>query len=130
MRVLPLSGKSDKALRELAERYLGWLDERASQLSGADAGSRRSDSARALLSDMTYTAGVGRSHFARRAGLVFADTDSLRDGLNAIARMEVGSDLRRHRALTLPGTELASIPRRRKRAGAHGPGTTCYETSR
>ena len=31
--------------------------------------------------DATWTVGVGRSHFAHRAGVVFRDTKSLRDGL-------------------------------------------------
>ena len=69
-RFLPLSGKSDTALRESAGRYLAWLDE------GADA---------ALLADMAWTAATGRSHFSHRAGLVFHDTASLRAGLTALA---------------------------------------------
>ncbi len=69
-RFLPLSGKSDTALRESAGRYLAWLDE------SADA---------ALLADMAWTAATGRSHFSHRAGLVFHDTDSLRQGLAALA---------------------------------------------
>ena len=32
-RMLPLSGKSDEALREMAQRYLSWLDERGEALS-------------------------------------------------------------------------------------------------
>ena len=78
VRMLPLSGKSDEALRELAQRYLLWLDECAEKLSAED-------SARCLLSDMAWTAGVGRSHFAHRAGITFRDAASLREGLRAIA---------------------------------------------
>ena len=102
-RILPLSGKSDEALRELAERYLGWLDEGQEQRSRADAGSTLPEAA-ALLSDMAYTAGVGRSHFARRAGVVFADADSLRNRLSALARMEVHPDPRRAPEPTPPKT--------------------------
>ena len=69
-RFLPLSGKSDTALRESAGHYLAWLDERA----GAP-----------LLADMAWTAAVGRSHFNLRAGLVFHDESSLRAGLTAVA---------------------------------------------
>ena len=69
-RFLPLSGKSDTALRESARRYLAWLDE------NADA---------ALLADMAWTAATGRSHFGHRAGLVFHDAASLRQGLAALA---------------------------------------------
>ena len=61
-RLLPLSGKSDEALRELAEQYVAWLDERTAGLS-AQAG----DFAPAL-SDMAWTASVGRSHFGHRGG--------------------------------------------------------------
>ena len=69
-RFLPLSGKSDAALRELAGNYLTWLDE------DADA---------AVLADMAWTAASGRSHFGHRAGLVFHDESSLRAGLAALA---------------------------------------------
>ena len=58
----------------------------------------------ALLSDMAYTAGVGRSHFARRAGVAFTDADSLRNRLSAMARMEVHPDPRRAPEPTPPKT--------------------------
>ena len=77
-RLLPLSGKSVNALRELAERYLSWLDEHPEDIASQSA------SAEALLSDMAWTAGVGRSHFDHRAGVVFRDTGSLREGLKAL----------------------------------------------
>ena len=38
-RLLPLSGKTDGALRELARRYLSWLDERGGELSSEDTAS-------------------------------------------------------------------------------------------
>ncbi len=72
-RLLPLSGKSDGALRELAKSYLAWLDGEAAGTGGA------------ALSDMAWTAGVGRSHFQHRAGLVFSDESQLRGGLQALA---------------------------------------------
>ena len=76
-RILPLSGRSDAALRELAGHYLSWLDERAGELASTDA-------ADPLLSDMAWTAGTGRSHFDHRAGVVFRDLGSLREGLRAL----------------------------------------------
>ena len=76
MRVLPLSAKSDEALRELARRYLRWCDERLP--AGGDAPSQ-------WLADMAWTAGVGRRHFGTRAGLAFQDVESLRAGLQALA---------------------------------------------
>ncbi|MXW29533.1 MAG: SDR family NAD(P)-dependent oxidoreductase, partial [Chloroflexi bacterium] len=81
-RLLPLSGKTDRALRELAERYLSWLDEHPEQFP-PDNGAN--DEA---LSDMAWTASVGRSHFPYRAGVVFRDTASLRDGLRAVAERD------------------------------------------
>ncbi len=39
---------------------------------------------------MTWTAGVGRSHFAHRAGVVFSDASSLREGLRALAENGMG----------------------------------------
>ena len=78
-RLLPLSGKTDRALRELAERYIAWLDEHPEQFPP---GSAASD---ATLSDMAWTASVGRSHFPYRAGVVFRDAASLRERLQAVA---------------------------------------------
>ena len=77
-RLLPLAGKSEDALRALAGRYVSWLDERAGTLS-------LEDDARSLLSDMAWTAAVGRSHFAHRAGIVFEGAASLRDSLGTLA---------------------------------------------
>ncbi len=81
-RLLPLSGKSEGALGDLAERYLSWLDERADQLSP------EGDALPPLLADMAWTAGVGRSHFDHRAGVVFHDTKSLRERLRGLAEAD------------------------------------------
>ena len=81
-RLLPISGKSGTALRDAARRYLEWLDENDAVLA---AGGKASD---ALLSDMAWSAGIGRSHFDCRAGVVFGDAGSLREGLQAIAGTE------------------------------------------
>jgi len=81
-RLLPLSGKTDRALRELAARYLSWLDEHAEQFPPGCAASEPG------LSDMAWTASVGRSHFPYRAGVVFRDAASLREGLRAVAERE------------------------------------------
>ena len=78
-RLLPLSGKADGALRALAGRYLSWLDQRAEEISAVG------PAGQALLADLAWTAGVGRSHFGYRAGVVFHDAASLRDGLEALA---------------------------------------------
>ena len=85
MRLLPLSGKEDGALRELARGYLAWLDERSAELSSEGTGE-------ALLADMAWTAGVGRSHFDHRAGVVFGDAASLRSGLERLAEGEGGPE--------------------------------------
>ena len=85
-RMLPLSAKSEDALRELAVRYLAWLDERSGEIS-PQAGATDS-----LLSDMAWTAGVGRSHLAYRAAVVFSDAASLRDRLTALAEAAGGPE--------------------------------------
>ncbi len=74
-RFLPLSAKSEDALKHLARRYLEWVAERK-DACGPDL----SD----LLADMAWTAGVGRSHFAHRAGVVFRDARALESGLAAV----------------------------------------------
>ena len=76
--LLPLSGKSDEALRELTARYVTWLDERAAAPS-AQGGDFAPE-----LSDMAWTASVGRSHFGHRAGVVFRDAQHLREGLSSL----------------------------------------------
>ena len=81
-RLLPLSGKSEDALRALAGRYLSWLDEQGDEIWSDDAESGP------LLSDMAWTAGVGRSHLSHRAGIVFHDAASLRTQLEAFAAAE------------------------------------------
>ena len=79
VRCLPLSGRSDDALRNLAARYLSWLDGSVDELACENSAD---DS---LLADMAWTAGTGRSHFRHRAGLVFRDAESLRTGLQGLA---------------------------------------------
>ncbi len=78
-RLLPLSGKTGAALRDAAEGYLEWLDRLEAALAADGAASGP------LLSDMAWSAGIGRSHFGHRAGVAFRDADSLRAGLRAIA---------------------------------------------
>ncbi|MCY3597386.1 MAG: type I polyketide synthase, partial [Rhodospirillales bacterium] len=77
-RLLPLSGKSDEALRDLGGRYLSWLDEHADE------------EGEAILADMAWTASVGRSHFDHRAGIVFHDAESLRERLRELAKTDGG----------------------------------------
>ena len=80
-RFLPLSGKSDGALRDVAKRYLSWLDEHE-RSSG--------DAVDSLLADMAWTSGVGRSHFGHRASVAFHDAASLRDQLKRLAEANEG----------------------------------------
>ena len=81
-RLLPLSGKSGAALRDVAGRYLEWLDRKVEALASEGAASGP------LLSDMAWSAGDGRSHFGHRAGVVFHDAESLREGLRAVAESD------------------------------------------
>ena len=100
-RFLPLSAKSDTALGELAASYLEWLDERAGALADKAV-------ADALLSDMAFTAAVGRSHFDHRAGVVFRDADSLRTSLGAIVDETAGTTARERRKIAFVYTGQAS----------------------
>ena len=80
-RVLPLSGKSPAALQALARRYSDWL-------SSADGRSSPESIAAGSVADLTWTAGVGRSHFPYRAGLAFSDVWQLREMLSTLAERE------------------------------------------
>ena len=77
VRLLPLSGKSEHALHELVQRYQAWLGRRHEEASSEE-------EIFSLLSDMAWTAGVGRSHFEYRAGIVFSDLDSLQEQLGML----------------------------------------------
>ncbi len=90
-RLLPLSGATEPALRELAGRYLSWLDDAdgLGETRGRDESSESNeadDGAADLLADMAWTASAGRSHFRYRAGVVFQDRDDLARQLEEIAR--------------------------------------------
>ena len=79
-RLLPLSAKSNAALRDLAGRYLAWLNKHADEMTASG------DASASLLSDLAWTASVGRSHFDRRAGAVFRDAGSLRESLAGLSQ--------------------------------------------
>ena len=127
VRVLPLSGKSEGALRELAGRYLAWLDEHvgpSGAVQGTDAPS--GDVPWEALSDMAWTAGAGRDHFTHRAAPVFGDTRSLRENLKAIARAGAGGESR-------PALDGRTPPKTAfvysgDWTGTGGPATDLYET--
>ena len=84
-RLLPLSGKTGDALRDLAQRYLSWLDEHTGEAPSGGGVTR------GLLADMAWTAGVGRAHFKYRKSIVFNDAASLREGLEALAQADATS---------------------------------------
>ncbi len=82
-RFLPLSGKSDAAVRDLARRYLDWLGPGdAHRESSADA-ERLVDAER--LADMAWTAAVGRAHMSHRVGIAFSDAEDLKQSLGEVA---------------------------------------------
>jgi acyl transferase domain-containing protein len=67
--VLPLSARTPAALAQIAEQYRSWLRAHPD----------------ASLSDVCFTAGVGRAHFEHRAALVVNSTESAQDLLGALA---------------------------------------------
>ena len=113
-RILPLSGKSDSAVRSMARDYLSWLDREE------DALAQDGDAAAPLLSDMAWTAGTGRSHLAYRSGVVFSDAASLRERLNALVQGDAAAQRR----------EMPKIAFAYPGPGGHwaGIGEALYET--
>jgi len=85
-RLLPLSAKVEPALADLAKEYVTWLEAHPA----------------ADLADLAYSAGVGRSHFVHRAGLVFADRADLEVKLQALAQGEPAPGLVRGTAQASP----------------------------
>ncbi|MYH09607.1 MAG: type I polyketide synthase, partial [Gemmatimonadales bacterium] len=83
-RILPLSAKSESALRSLAGRFLGWVDGHNGALESDDRAAGR------LLSDMAWTAGTGRSHFPCRAAVLFRNGESLANSLRALSEANGG----------------------------------------
>ncbi|HLF25323.1 MAG TPA: type I polyketide synthase [Anaerolineae bacterium] len=75
--LLTLSAKSDAALKELAARYINHLTNPPTN----------------PLSDLCYTANLGRSHFAHRLAVVAHSPEQLRDDLLAFAEGQAGSSL-------------------------------------
>ncbi|MDE0653599.1 MAG: beta-ketoacyl synthase N-terminal-like domain-containing protein, partial [bacterium] len=82
-RLLPLSGRTPQALRDLAGRYVAWLDEHVAAPGPDD------PVGAGIVADMAWTAGVGRSHLSHRAGLTFTDVRSLRSVLAGLAASEI-----------------------------------------
>ena len=70
--MLAISGKTDKALRELAGRYVEWL----------------ADHTEADLGDVCFTAGGGRRHFEHRAGVLVESREQLTEALRQLAAGE------------------------------------------
>ncbi|MEJ2691168.1 MAG: type I polyketide synthase, partial [Deltaproteobacteria bacterium] len=73
--LLTLSAKSEDALKDLTERYEGYL-----------AANRQ-----AVLGDICYTANTGRSHFSHRLAIVAKSCEELRTRLGAFASGKVPS---------------------------------------
>ena len=74
-RVLPLSGRSERAVRDLADRYRVWLAEPTAPERPPD---------ERHLADMAWTAATGRRHFDCRASVAFSDAAELHGRLAEI----------------------------------------------
>ncbi|MGO9510380.1 MAG: SDR family NAD(P)-dependent oxidoreductase [Mycobacterium sp.] len=72
--LLPLSARSPEALAALAQLYATWLDEHPE----------------AEIADVCFTAGVGRSHFDHRAGLLVDSRAHARELLAGLAEDRLG----------------------------------------
>lgn len=89
--ILTLSGRSEKALRELASRFQGYLAANPA----------------APLADVAYTANVGRSHFNRRLALVASSTTEVNTALSVYLNGEKSEQVVTGQAL--PSPEIAFL---------------------
>jgi acyl transferase domain-containing protein/acyl carrier protein len=72
--VLPLSARSQEALTSMAQRYEAWLEAHPE----------------VDITDVCFTAGVGRSHFEHRAALVVDSVQGARELLAGLAENRLG----------------------------------------
>jgi len=77
--LLVLSGKSESAVDQLAERYRAFVAARAD----------------VPLADLCHTASAGRSHFSRRVAIAAADAGSLREKLDLVRQGKTGPGIAR-----------------------------------
>ena len=96
-RMLPLSGRTARAVRESAAAYLSWLSEQGEEAADAAAGEQ--------FANLAWTAATGRYHFAWRAGVVFSDAARLRRELQQRAAEENADQIAQSR----PGRKLAFV---------------------
>lgn len=91
--ILTLSGKCEKGLQELAQRYEEFLANN-STISTSSTGSRNSKDSKnsrnstAAIADICFTANTGRSHFNRRLAVVGKSTEELGQKLKAFTTRE------------------------------------------
>ena len=74
LHILTLSAKSDKALQELVQRYVNYLQSQAE----------------IPLADICFTANTGRKHFKHRLSVVAASNSQLREQLAHFSQLTVG----------------------------------------
>ena len=84
--LLVLSARNEAALKELAGRYVQWLEEKPE----------------AELADVCYSAGVGRSHLGQRAAVVAKSIQEARELLVKLERGESGERLHRGQSSKRP----------------------------
>ena len=108
-RLLPLSARNDKALRDAAARMARWIE----------------DNDTADLADLAYTAGIARSHLSERAGLVFGGRNELVEALVALADGKASTTAARGSALEAPRVAFLFTG---QGSQWQGMGRTLYET--
>ncbi|MBZ0255513.1 SDR family NAD(P)-dependent oxidoreductase, partial [bacterium] len=93
--LLALSAKSEPALRELAQRYVAYLDEHPGE----------------NLADVCGGANTGRSHFNYRLTAIAASRDELRDALQQVECNEADSEPRIAFIFTGQGSQVLGMGR-------------------
>lgn len=101
-RILPISGKSHKALLDMASDYLEWIK---TKFNGDES---LVETVTSSLDDLAWTASIGRSHFNHRKAIVFDSSQSLVEQIEQLKLVESVSPVSKYQNIAFVYTGQGS----------------------